>query len=106
MPELSLPTEEILEGIPDARCFITAQSADKAASAGFWACDVGRYKFYFGYDEFVYLVKGEVVVTECQPGGREFTMRPGDTAHFPQGVTVIWRVTRKMLKYFVARDPF
>ncbi|MBN9418536.1 MAG: DUF861 domain-containing protein [Candidatus Eremiobacteraeota bacterium] len=103
LPSMPLPEEEILEGVPDARCLFTAESADEGASAGFWSCDVGRYEFYFGYDEFVYLVEGELTVTE---GERTFEMRPGDTAHFPQGCTTIWHVTKKMTKYFVARAPY
>lgn len=104
LPSMPLPQEEILEGVPDARCLFTAESADQGACAGFWSCDVGRYEFYFGYDEFVYLIEGEVTVT--QVGGRTFSMKPGDTAHFPQGCTAIWAITKKMTKYFVARSPF
>lgn len=106
IPEMPLPAEEILEGVPDARCLFTAESADEGASAGFWSCDVGRYEFYFGYDEFVYMVEGQLRVTECGPGGKTFELRAGDTAHFPQGCTTIWEVTQKMTKYFVARAPF
>ena len=47
LPAMPLPAEEILEGVPDARCLFTAESADEGASAGFWSCDVGRYEFYF-----------------------------------------------------------
>lgn len=106
MPKMELPAEEVLEGTPNARCLFTAESADQGASAGFWTCDVGRYEFYFGYDEFVYVVEGEVTVTDCRPGGPTRTLTAGDTAHFPQGCTTIWQITRKLTKYFVARAPF
>lgn len=107
MPEMPMPEPEILEGRPDCRCVFTAQSADYGATAGFWSCDVGRYEFYFDYDEFVYLVEGELTVTECQEeDGRVYQLKAGDTAHFPQGITTIWHVTKKMTKYFVARAPF
>ena len=102
LPSMPLPQEEILEGVPDARCLFTAESEDEGASAGFWSCDVGCYEFYFGYDEFVYLVEGAVTVIQED---RTFSMVPGDTAHFPQGCTTVWQVTRKMTKYFVARAP-
>jgi uncharacterized cupin superfamily protein len=105
LPVISLPDHEILEGEPDARCVFTAKSADDGAAAGFWACGVGRYQFVFDYDEFVYLVEGEVVITEVG-GDRSYTLTAGDTAHFPQGTTSIWQVTRRMTKYFVARAPF
>lgn len=106
LPEMPMPAHEILEGVPDTRCLFTAQSADYGATAGFWSCDVGRYEFYFDYDEFVYLIEGELTVTECEPPHCSYSLRPGDTAHFPQGITTVWQVTKRMTKYFVARAPF
>lgn len=104
LPSVSLPEHEILEGEPDARCAFTAESADEGASAGFWSCGEGRYEFFFDYDEFIYLIEGEVVIHE--EDGRARVMKPGDTAHFPQGITTIWEVRKRMTKYFVARAPF
>jgi uncharacterized protein len=104
LPEIRLPAQEILAGQPNAGCLFTAQSADRAATAGFWSCDVGTYEFFFDYDEFIYVVEGELLVEEI--GGETHALKEGDTAHFPQGVTTIWRVIRKMTKYFVAREPF
>jgi uncharacterized cupin superfamily protein len=106
MPSISLPQHEILEGVPDARAVFTAESADRGACAGFWSCDVGRYEFVFDYDEFIYLIEGEVTVIEAPPSTQSYVLRAGDTAHFPQGITTIWQVTRRMTKYFVARAPF
>jgi uncharacterized cupin superfamily protein len=105
LPSITLPQHEILEGVPDAGGRFTAESADGNASAGFWSCGVGRYEFYFDYDEFIYVVRGEVTVTEVGTDARH-ALGAGDTAHFPQGVTTIWEVTRPLLKYFVARAPF
>jgi uncharacterized protein len=103
LPSIKLPDHEILEGTPDARCLFTAESADRGACAGFWSCDVGKYEFIFDYDEFVYLIRGRVIVTD---GDRTYVLEAGDTAHFPQGITVIWEITERMTKYFVARAPF
>ncbi len=102
MPAVELPPEEILEGTPNARCLFTAENEERGATAGFWSCEPGRYEFYFGYDEFVYIVEGEVTVTDCRPGGPTRTLAPGDTAHFPTGCTTIWQITSKLTKYFVA----
>lgn len=106
MPSISLPQHEILEGTPDARAMFTAESADQGACAGFWSCDVGRYEFVFDYDEFVYLIDGEMVVTQVAPTAQTYVLKAGDTAHFPQGVTTIWQITRRITKYFVARPAF
>ena len=106
MPSISLPQHEILDGTPDARAVFTAQSADRGACAGFWSCDVGRYEFVFDYDVFIYLIEGEVVVSEAAPSTETYVLRAGDTAHFPQGITTIWQITQRMTKYFVARVAF
>jgi uncharacterized cupin superfamily protein len=105
LPAIALPAHEILEGDPRAGGRFTAESADRKACAGFWSCDVGRYEFYFGYDEFIYVVRGEVAVTDV---GTQATtvLGPGDTAHFPQGVTAIWEIRQPLVKYFVAREAF
>ena len=103
LPEIRLPAHEIREGSAEASCLFTAQSADRKAAAGFWSCDVGTYEFVFDYDEFVYVIEGEMIVEQ---DGESQRLAEGDTAHFPQGVTTTWRVLRKVTKYFVARTPF
>lgn len=109
LPAITLPQSEILEGEPAAGGVFTAESADRNASAGFWSCGVGRYQFHFDYDEFVYIIRGGVTVSELgseSKPGPPIVLGPGDTAHFPQGVTTIWQVTSPLTKYFVARAPF
>src|SRR5262245_7460213 len=103
LPSISLPQDEIVEGSAAAGGLFTAATADKQVTAGFWSCGVGRYRFYFGYDEFVYVIRGEVHVSE-EGSDHTHVLREGDTAHFPQGVTTIWTVTRALTKYFVARE--
>src|SRR5262245_37183660 len=53
LPPITLPQHEILEGTPAPGGRFTASSADAQATAGFWSCDPGRYRFHFDYDEFV-----------------------------------------------------
>jgi len=105
LPSIPLPPGEVLEGEPNAGGRFTAESADRKACAGFWSCDVGRYAFHFGYDEFVYIVRGEVAVTDVS-SNETCVLGPGETAHFPQGVTTIWEIRSPLTKYFVAREPF
>ena len=102
LPAISLPQHEILEGTPDPGGVFTMRSADDVVTAGFWSCDVGRYQFHFDYDEFIYVIRGEVHVNEV--GSTEtHVLVEGDTAHFPAGVTTIWTIKRRLTKYFVAR---
>ncbi|MBI3928338.1 MAG: DUF861 domain-containing protein [Armatimonadetes bacterium] len=104
MPEMPVEPHEILEGEPNARGLIVGRSADKTAAAGFWSCNPGRYEFLFDYDEFLYLLEGEVTVTESGPRGRSMTLKDGDTACFPMGIKTTWHIHRKLTKYFVARS--
>ena len=76
------------------------------ASAGFWSCEPGRYEFVFDYDEFLYLIEGEVVITGSGPAGHVHPLKAGESADIPQGLTTIWDVSRRLTKYFVARAPF
>lgn len=102
LPRITLPDHEILDGTADAGGQFTARSADEEVTAGFWSCDVGRYEFLFDYDEFVYIIRGAMTVT-VHGTGATHVLSDGDTAHFPQGVTTTWEITRPLLKYFVAR---
>jgi uncharacterized cupin superfamily protein len=102
LPAINLPEHEILEGTPRAGGVFTAATTDRALTAGFWSCDVGRYQFHFDYDEFIYVIKGEVHVSEV--GSSEVqVLAEGDSALFPRGVTTIWTIKRPLTKYFVAR---
>ena len=101
LPRIQLPAHEILEGTPDPGGQFTAYTADGRGSAGFWSCGTGRYEFYFDYDEFIYIVHGEMRVTD-KATGATYALVDGDTAHFPSGVTTIWEITRPLTKYFVS----
>jgi uncharacterized cupin superfamily protein len=92
LPRITLPDHEIKEGTPDDE-----------VTAGYWSCDVGRYEFAFDYDEFVYIIRGAMTVT-VHGTGATHVLSEGDTAHFPQGVTTTWEITRPIVKYFVARS--
>lgn len=102
LPRITLPPHEIKQGTGDAGGQFTAATADEFVTAGFWSCDVGRYEFAFDYDEFVYIIRGAMTVT-VHGTGATHVLADGDTAHFPQGVTTTWEITRPLLKYFVAR---
>ena len=102
---LPMPIEPswILEGTPTARGIVQMQSQDKCVSAGFWECTAGRFQWIFGWDEFVYVLDGEVTIRE--EGGAVHTLRPGDSAHFPLGLKTTWHVPRYVKKFFTLRTP-
>jgi len=102
LPSITLPQHEIKEGTPNAGGQFTASTQDERVTAGFWSCDVGRYEFAFDYDEFVYVIRGAVTVTD-HGSDETYELADGDTALFPRGVTTTWVITRPLTKYFVAR---
>lgn len=106
LPEMPINPEWILEGHPKAFGQVFVQSADKLISSGVWECSTGRFRWDFGWDEFVSIVSGEVEITES--GGRCYRLRPGDIAHFPLGLQTQWRVLQPVRKVFTIRTavPF
>jgi uncharacterized cupin superfamily protein len=101
LPDMPIEPTWILEGSPRARGAVLVQSADRKVSSGLWECSAGRFKWTFGWDEFVHVLEGEVTIS--QPGGPAVTLKAGDTAHFPLGLTTEWLVPRYVRKAFTVR---
>jgi uncharacterized cupin superfamily protein len=100
-----MPIEKawILEGSPMARGSVLMQSKDKCLSSGFWECTAGKFQWIFGWDEFVHVLEGEVMIRE--EGGPTHTLRAGDSAHFPLGLKTYWHVPKYVRKFFTLRTP-
>ena len=103
IPEMPIEPSWITEGSPLARGTILAQSADKLVSTGIWSCTAGKFRWEFTWDEFVHVLEGEAVITE--EGGETYTLRAGETAHFPIGLKTQWHVPRFVKKAFTIRTP-
>ena len=56
----------------------------------------------FGVDETVHLLEGLV---EVKYQGREFTLKPGDTATFIAGTRSVWHVPQHARKAFSLHEP-
>ncbi|MCH2123491.1 MAG: cupin domain-containing protein [Pirellulaceae bacterium] len=104
LPDMPIDPSWITEGNPIARGTVTTQSADKKVSSGLWSCEVGKFEWTFSWDEFIHILAGEVDITE-EETGKKVTLRPGDMAHFPQGMKVHWHVKQSVRKFFVIRTP-
>jgi uncharacterized cupin superfamily protein len=94
----------IRAGAPLARATQIASSADGAAFTAVWDCTEGSFDWHFGCDETVHILEGEVIVTE--PGQPPRTLRVGDVALFPAGLTAHWQVPRYVRKLAFMRQPF
>lgn len=93
----------ILSGAPVARAKEVARSDDGAACTSIWDCSAGTFRWYFGVDETVHILDGEVVVRD--EAGRESTLRAGDVGFFPAGTWMVWRVDSYVRKVAYLRHP-
>lgn len=103
LPPMPIEPTWIESGSPVARGKILVQSADLCLSSGLWECTAGDFRWTFGWDEFVHILEGEVTIRE--EGGETRTLRAGDIAHFPLGLTTHWHVPRYVKKVFTLRTP-
>ncbi|WP_371823933.1 cupin domain-containing protein [Phyllobacterium sp. 628] len=86
----------ILAGNPQARSFEQSASRDRAAYTAVWDCTDGTFRWYFGWDETVYILEGEVHVTDS--GGGTRTLRAGDVAYFRGGTWATWKIDTYLKK--------
>ena len=92
----------ILDGDPRARASMIAQGSDQRASLAVWACTKGRFHWYFGCDEAVYIVDGSVTVKA--PDGTVRHLKQGDMAQFPNGTWFEWTVHDHVRKVAFCHD--
>jgi len=97
----AIPPHWIIEGAPQARSARLARSADGTASVVAWSCTAGRFNWHYGGDETLYILSGEVLVTD--ENGEVRRLGPGDMAFFPAGSLSIWHVPREVMKLAFCR---
>jgi uncharacterized cupin superfamily protein len=94
--------EWVLEGAPLARSAVLSGSADGTAMTAVWDCTAGAFNWFFGGDETVHILEGEVIVDD---GSGPQTLAAGDVAFFPAGTWARWEVPRYVRKLAFCRDP-
>jgi uncharacterized cupin superfamily protein len=92
----------ILEGTPQARSAELSRSADGTAMTAVWDCTAGAFKWFFGGDETVHILDGQVTV---EVDGERRTLRQGDVAFFPAGTWSRWEIDTYLKKLAFCRDP-
>ncbi|WP_417769458.1 cupin domain-containing protein [Stappia sp.] len=92
----------VLEGAPQARAVQLAQGDDRNASMSVWDCTAGRFNWYFGCDEAVYILEGSVTVTG--PDGETRVLNAGDTGYFPAFSWFEWHVPDYVRKVAFCHD--
>jgi uncharacterized cupin superfamily protein len=94
----------ILSGTPHARSGAHSRAEDGCAVTGIWDCTAGSFRWFFGWDETVMIIEGEVHITA--EDGTERTLRAGDVAFFAGGTWASWRVDNYVRKVAFLRKPF
>lgn len=98
-----IPREWILEGNPTARRTLLAGSSDNMASTHMWDCTAGRFDWYYGSDETIYVLEGSVVIEDA--AGVRRRLGAGDTFLFPAGSRFHWTVASYIRKIAFLHAP-
>lgn len=93
----------VLAGQPRARGLVWAESADGTSSNWVWDCTAGTFRWWFGFDETVSIVKGSVTVQV--DGDEPVVLTAGDAAYWPAGRWSTWTIDAYVRKHAVLRLP-
>lgn len=96
--------EWVIDGDPQARTAEHSRSHDDAALTAIWDCTSGEFRWFFGWDETVMILEGEVHIVADD--GTERTLCAGDVAFFAAGTWARWRVDNYVRKVAFLRKPF
>ena len=97
-----IPDEQITSGRPQASGRFLWQSEDKRLGNGIWTCTPGSFTWDYTWDETIYLLEGEVTITEGD--GKSSTFGAGDLIFVPAGTRTRWEITRTVRKAFHLRS--
>lgn len=94
----------VLAGAPQARLALHSRGHDEQSTTAVWDCTAGTFRWYFGWDETVMILAGEVHVTA--EDGSERTLRAGDIAYFAGKTWATWHIETYVRKIAFCRKPF
>jgi len=96
-----IPSAQVIEGRPQARSCDLHASRRAGVAMNLWDCTAGRFRWYYGSEEFVQILEGEARITDAD--GTQRVLRAGDTAHFPANTSFEWEVPEYVRKLAVHR---
>jgi uncharacterized cupin superfamily protein len=96
-----IPPHWVIEGNPRPRSRRLSMSDDGTASTMVWVCNPGRFHWNYSVDETLYILCGEVHLTN--EAGEVRRLVAGDIVHFPAGSRSIWHVTHEVRKIAFCR---
>lgn len=80
----------IRTGAPRTHAAQHSGAIDGLASTNIWECTTGTFEWYYGWEETVFILDGQVKVTS--PGGQVHVLKAGDIGYFPADTTWLWEV--------------
>ena len=100
---VSVEASWVKSGKPVFTTTETVRSPDGRTINGLWVCDgATTFEWTFALDETVHVLEGEVHIDYL---GRQFTLKPGDTATFHHGTKALWRVPQHLKKAYTLHQP-
>lgn len=94
----------VIAGNPQARLSLHSRAYDEQATTAIWDCTAGTFRWYFGWDETVMILDGEVHITG--EDGSERTLKAGDIAYFPGKSWATWHIDSYVRKIAFCRKEF
>lgn len=93
----------IRSGKPVTRCGHHSTALDSFASTAVWDCTRSTFEWHYTMDETVYIMEGEVRVTDAH--GHTHTLTAGSIGYFPAHSTWFWEVDHYVRKVaFLRRE--
>ena len=92
----------IIAGDPQARSAVLSQSRDGECFTVLWECSEGQFRWNYGFDETIYLLRGSVTFDDGSGVPRR--AGPGDAVYFSKGASVVWTVQSPIRKLAVCRS--
>ncbi len=86
----------ILDGKPNARNRVLANSSDGSARIIVWECTAGKFNWFYAIDETLVIQEGSAIIFEGTLPPR--TIKAGDVVFFPKGAHVVWHVENYVYK--------
>ncbi len=103
MTPAPIKKEWIEGGDPQASLAILAYSDDRVTSTILWECTAGLFTWRYSFDETIYFLDGEVVISvEGRPARR---YGAGNSIHFSRGAVATWEVKGFIRKVAFCRSP-
>jgi uncharacterized cupin superfamily protein len=105
VPEFDRPRpDRLVSGNPARTTWPYFESANKAVSAGIWACEPGCWRIAFAEnkDEFFCVIEGRVRLHD--EAGQITEVGPGEAAVIPAGFVGKFEVVAAVRKYYVLAE--